>query len=445
MGSRFLTPGSIVNLLVTNSRHSQAYTIIRALRPYARKIVATMYGETRLVARLSPAANSRHVDRRYYVPSPAADWRAGRIGRDNTEREEAYVQTILAICEREEIDTIFPSWDPKVYVLAKNRARFEQHGILLPIPDYEAVATPLDKHKMVLAAERSGFPCPRTFLPQVESDLCEVARELGFPLVIKLRFTSGGKGLRMVQDLAGLREQWRLAVEHGTPPLVQEYIPGNNKQLFFMVLDRGGDLKVGFCPRTLRLFLRIFRDSSGASASGPPHPYLPRAAQLAREIGWWGGVNVQTKIDPRDGRPKLMEVNPRLGHISWYLTALGINVPLMCLKIARGEPVEPVRDYRVGTFLLSPVEDCQTLAFSTLDALCYQIRTRWLGKRPLDSLHPPPTLRELVGSYAQPYLGGQARAFDPFFHYFLDDPAPAVLWWLVYLSQVLQATRHLGK
>jgi hypothetical protein len=117
--SRLLTPGGIVNLLVTNSRHSQAYTIIRALRPYARKIVATMYGENRLVARLSPAANLRHVYRRYYVPSPAADWRAGRVGREGTEREEAYVQTLLAICESEEIDTIFPSWDPKVHVSAK--------------------------------------------------------------------------------------------------------------------------------------------------------------------------------------------------------------------------------------------------------------------------------------------------------------------------------------
>jgi hypothetical protein len=49
------------------------------------------------------------VDKRYYVPSPVEDWRAGRIQRENTEREEAYIQTILGICEREQIDTIFPS------------------------------------------------------------------------------------------------------------------------------------------------------------------------------------------------------------------------------------------------------------------------------------------------------------------------------------------------
>ena len=66
-----------MNLLVTNTRHTQAYSIIEALRPYAKKIVATIYGRNHLIARLSHAANSRMVDRRYYVPSPLDDWQTG--------------------------------------------------------------------------------------------------------------------------------------------------------------------------------------------------------------------------------------------------------------------------------------------------------------------------------------------------------------------------------
>ena len=38
-----------MNLLVTNTRATQAYAIIRALRPHAEKIVVTMYA-TRLRA-----------------------------------------------------------------------------------------------------------------------------------------------------------------------------------------------------------------------------------------------------------------------------------------------------------------------------------------------------------------------------------------------------------
>lgn len=153
-----------MNLLVTNTRNSQAYSVIRALRPYSNKIVVTMFGQNRLAARLSHAANSRLVDKRYYVPSPAEDWRAGKIQRENTENEELYVQAVLKICEKENIDTIFPSFDPQVYVFSKNKERFEKLGILITVPDYDVVVIPLDKYRTIQAAQETGFPCPKTYL-----------------------------------------------------------------------------------------------------------------------------------------------------------------------------------------------------------------------------------------------------------------------------------------
>jgi hypothetical protein len=131
-----------MNLLVTNTRNAQAYAIIRALRPYAAKIVATMEGANRMAARLSHAANSRLVDKRCYTPSPATDWRAGRVQKENTESEEAYVRAVMRICEEEKIDTIFPSFDPHVYVFSKNKERFEKLAVLIPVPDYETVIIP---------------------------------------------------------------------------------------------------------------------------------------------------------------------------------------------------------------------------------------------------------------------------------------------------------------
>jgi hypothetical protein len=142
-----------MNLLVTNTRNTQAYSIIRALRPHARKVVATMEGENRFMARISHAANSRLVDKRYYTSFPGADWRAGRIQRENTEGEESYIGAVERICEKEKIDTIFPSFDPHVYVFSKNRERFEKKGILIPIPDFDTVIIPLDKYRTILSED----------------------------------------------------------------------------------------------------------------------------------------------------------------------------------------------------------------------------------------------------------------------------------------------------
>ena len=431
--------------MVTNSRHPPAYSIIRSLRPYAKKIVATLYGRNRLAAALAPAANSRLVDRRYYVPSVHQDWKRGNIRPENTEREERYIQEIIRICQREQIDTIFPSWDPKVYVFSKNKERFEKMGILIPVPDYEKVVTPLDKYRTVLAAQQAGFPCPRTLVPESEAELGAIAARVGFPLIIKARFTSGGGGLRLAKNDRELLESWNSVKRRHGAPMVQEYIPGKEKLNSYLLLDKRGHLKMAFCAKTHRLFLRIFRNSSAASESSAPHPFVERAAQLARASGWWGSITVQAKLDPRDGRPKLMEMNPRVGHHLWLRTAVGINEPLMQLQIARGEEVEAIQDYRVGTMLLSPVEDLMTLGYSLIDLLSYRVRTQWLGRAPADPLSPPMSLRELAGSYAHTYLGKNPKVYDPFFRHFLEDPTVSILWWLVYLKQIFQATRHLGK
>jgi carbamoylphosphate synthase large subunit len=203
-----------------------------------------MYGNNRLVARLSHAANSRLVDKRYYVPSPVEDWRAGIIQKENTEREEAYIQAILRICEQEKIDTIFPSFDAHVYVFSKNKERFEKLGVLITVPDYEAVITPLDKYRTIRVAEEVGFPCPKTFLLEKEEDLRNIAKELGFPLIIKRRFTAGARGMHLAKNLAELLDKASLTGGNRGTILIQEYIPGGLKDNIAITLDKNGDLKM---------------------------------------------------------------------------------------------------------------------------------------------------------------------------------------------------------
>jgi len=433
-----------VNLLVTNTRNAQAYGIVRALRPHARKIVATMEGDNRLAARLSHAANSRLVDKRHYVPSPAKDWRAGRIQRENTEREEAYIQAILRICELEKIDTILPSFDPHVYVFSKNKERFQRLGVVIPIADYEGVIAPLDKYRTIRAAQEVGFPCPRTYLPESEDDLRRIAGELGFPLVVKPRFTSGGRGTRVVKDFSELSENTRRVRERQGIPMIQEYIPGKQNVNFQFILDRKGERRSVVCDTNWYLF-RIVQNLSSGGESLAPNAYVADAVRLVQSLGSWGGGSVQTKIDHRDGIPKLMEVNPRLGVNLWRRTELGINAPLMCVKIARGEEVEAVKQYPVGVRLLDPVGTVLGLVFNLLDLLIYRFRIGIQGKAPLDSSNPPMALKELIQHCKRTYFNGEKRIFSPYFKYFFQDPLVSILWYLQFFMSALKATNQLGR
>lgn len=432
-----------LNLLVTNTRNAQAYAIIRALRPHAKKIVATMEGDHQLSAWFAHAARSRLVDRRYFTPSPAADWRAGKIQKENTEREEAYIQAIFRICEQEQIDTIFPSFDAHVYVFSKNKARFEKLGVLIPVPDYEAVLTPLDKYRTIRAAEEVGFPCPKTFLPESEKDARRIADELSFPLIMKRRFTAGGRGMHLIKDLPDLLDKTRREIFGAF--VMQEYIPGNLYHNFVITLDKKGELKMVFCRKVLdhsRRLCQVFAVDSPAS-----QPFASHAARMIQKLGWWGGITVQTFIDPRNNTPKLMEINPRLGLILWNRTEAGINEPLMILKIARGEEVEPIREYPLGAVFVEPVEHSVRFGQALVDLLIYRFRIGILGKEPVDRYNPAMSLKELVLWIRETYFSGRKRIWSPYTKYFFQDPIVSIIWWLQFISRqwIQNRPRNLGR
>ena len=154
---------------------------------------------------------------------------------------------------------------------------------------------------------------------------------------------------------------------------------------------------------------------------------------------------MQTKVDAHDGVAKLMEINPRLGRRLWTRTELGINEPLMCIKIARCETVEPMKDYPAGTILLDPMEDMLGLGLRVADLLVYRLRVDVWGKTPVDPSNPPMTLRELARSYGYTYLSARRRVFNPHARYALQDPLVSLLWWLQFVAFALPEVRRIGR
>ena len=140
-----------------------------------------------------------------------------------------------------------------------------------------------------------------------------------------------------------------------------------------------------------------------------------------------------------------MEINPRLGTKLWNRTELGINEPLMCVKIAKGEEVEAVKDYLVGTILLDPLEDMLGLGSRLLDLVLFKFRIDVLGKTPIDPFNLPMTLKEIVHSYKQTYFNGKEKVFNPYLRYFFHDPLVSILWWVQFFTLTLRGANQLGR
>jgi biotin carboxylase len=303
----------------------------------------------------------------------------------------------------------------------------------------------LDKYRTIQAAEEVGFPCPKTFLPKTEEDLRPIANELGFPLIIKRRFTAGGRGMHLIRDFSDLLDQADNGGNAFGTFVMQEYIPGGRTNNFAITLDKKGELKMVFCRKVLdhsRRFCQVFAVDSPVS-----QPYARHAARMAQDLGWWGGITIQTFIDSRDNTPKLMEINPRIGLGLWTRTEVAINEPLMILKIARGEEIEPIREYPVGVILVDPLEHSVRLSQALVDLFIYRFRVGILGKEPVDRSNSPMSLKDLVQWIRKTYFSGRKLIWSPYTRYFLEDPIVSIIWWIQFITRrwIQNRPRDLGQ
>jgi hypothetical protein len=416
-----------LNLLITNTREEQPYLILCCLRHEARRIVITV-DEGNLFRRWAGiSAWSRHVSKRYTVPDCSADWRAGRIEPDNTPAEEAYVQRIEQICRTENIDTIFPSYDAEVFIFAKNKERFSRQGINTVTPEYSAVTRILDKSLTLQAAHVVGFPTPLSHTPSNREELRSAAEGLAAPWVLKPRCNAHGANIFVANDLVELEEIFTRLNSIQERPLLQEFVPAQTKRNYYLVVSPAFEVVSLFSPRVQRTRRIGIRTPCAAVETTRDVPFAGEVHALVRELGVWGALTVQTIVDERDGTPRLMEINPRFGHNLWYRTEMGINEPLIYLRLAQGRPAGDIPSFPEGVLLLDPLWDILHLLGQCLDQGKTWLRTRFKSAEnpaiacEVDSI--PQLLRDLKAEY----FSRRPRVTSPLNRGYLSDPLPPLV------------------
>ncbi|HYN08698.1 MAG TPA: ATP-grasp domain-containing protein [Vicinamibacterales bacterium] len=260
---------------------------------------------------------------------------------------------MIEICLRYRIDVLFPTNDVEARHIARHSDQFEQFGVTVVVPQVDRLERAQDKYQVAVAAQRIGFPCPRTFLYESHIQAADAAQQLGFPLVVKATDSRGSIGVRFVQsprDLSAHIDDL-LLTKHRL--ILQEYIPGGRERSLNFVIDQQGQVLHAFALRKMH-YLRPSL-STAVEVVHPP-PEMEAAVELLRALRLWGVCVLQTKIDERDGRYKLIELNARFGNNARILFRFGADLPLALIAVARNES-PTLCPFRPGTIGVSPFED----------------------------------------------------------------------------------------
>lgn len=311
--------------LVTDGHFRKTLAVVRSL---GRKGVEVTVGERTY---LNTSFFSRYCSKRMIYPSPR-------------QSPDQFIEVLLKELKGNRYDTLFPMEEETLLVIARHRSEISKHTYLL-IPEKEKIEFVRDKAKLIRFAETRGIPVPRTY-ESFPSSFPPTERGEGY--VIKPRISAGAYGVVYVKRREDLGAAYQRVNERYPFPLIQEYIPDGGGTFGFSALfDESSNVKAAFVHRKLRMY--PVRGGPSTLREGVKHPEIMELGlSLLRALDWVGIAMAEFKVDPRDGLPKLMEINPRFWGSLQLAIFSEVDFPYLMLRLARGEQFDPVLHYPVG-------------------------------------------------------------------------------------------------
>jgi carbamoyl-phosphate synthase large subunit len=285
-----------------------------------------------------------------------------------------YLEALLRVCKRLDVQAIFPGSEPELRVMSDNRDRIEGAGLFLPINPARVIDIGMDKLATVEFLETNGFGSPRSVRMRGLDDLGQVD---WFPVIVKPAVGSGGS-----RDcfIAQTPRQLELVAEYiltaGSQVMIQEYVGSPEDEYTVGVLhDMDGKFINSIGLRRLvkgQLHQRLSalnitgRRELGdmlVISSGVSHGYVDRfpevtlpCERIAAALGARGAINVQCRLV--DGNVQVFEINPRLSGTTSIRAMVGYNEPdILLRRHLLGEAIEERFSYRSAWVLRSLTED----------------------------------------------------------------------------------------
>ena len=227
----------------------------------------------------------------------------------------------------------------------------EKYNVELIGANYKAIKKAEDREEFKEAMEKINLEVPRSGLAYTMEEAKKVAREVGFPLIIRPSYTLGGTGASVVYNI----EEFELLAQRGIESsmiseiLIEESVIGW-KEFELEVMRDKKDNVVIICSIEN---LDPMGVHTGDSITVAPAQTLTdkeyqimrdAAISIIREIGVeTGGSNVQFAVNQDNGRLVVIEMNPRVSRSSALASkATGFPIAKIAAKLAIGYTLDEI-------------------------------------------------------------------------------------------------------
>lgn len=290
------------------------YGIVRSLAPYGIPLIAFCR------RRFDPATYSKYLSRIEYF-----------------DEDEELLSRLMAVAfETGRKPVLILTSDKYVNFVLEHREKIESN-FLIDLPDTSTVEHLMDKVEFYQGAEDQSFLIPKTKVIRTVEDLRIVWDHFDFPVILKphLRTDAWRKAkfpkVFLFDTFEALIRQFSEIAATEPNLIVQEYIPGEDKNIVFCLkyYDRAGEC-IGYFSGSK---IRQWPPGQGSTAIAVPNDdeqiYL-EALKVFGPISYAGFGSIEFKKHEKNGRYYIIE--PTVGRVNlqeYVATINGVNLPLI--------------------------------------------------------------------------------------------------------------------
>ncbi len=312
--------------------------------------------------------------------------------------EPLTVDSIIEILKKENPDGLIPTLGGQI---ALNLAIDLAETNILEDLNVELLGTPIntiekaeDRNTFKDLMDQIGEPVLDSKIAENIEEAAGIAKNIGFPVIVRPAYTMGGTGGGVADNLEELKEITARGFKHSLigQVLIEKSIKGW-KEIEYEVMRDANDNCIVVCnmenfdPVGVHTGDSIVVAPSQTLTDKEYQMFRSSALKIIRALGIEGGCNVQYALDPDSFQYYIIEVNPRVSRSSALASkATGYPIAKVSARIALGYSLDEIENAITGK---------TTACFEpALDYVVFKI-PRW----PFDKFH-----------YADRDLGTQMKA-----------------------------------